>query len=108
MQQTQKVKQIEEAVSQAFAVPLSVMHDPEMRRRDVVKARQVVRYLVRQLSFLSMTQIGEQVGCHHTSVVHSCRVLNEEIGKDAQMRSIIDKLINKLLPNKLPLPRNKD
>jgi chromosomal replication initiation ATPase DnaA len=104
MKQNQIIKEIEEAVAMAFDVPVNILRSPELRRYDVVRARQVARYLAVEFTFLSKKQIGELLGCHRTSIIHSCAVLEEEMSRDDEMRSSIQTLIARLAP----LLRDKD
>jgi chromosomal replication initiation ATPase DnaA len=98
MKQNQIVKEIEGAVAMAFDVPLDILRNPDLRRFDVVRARQVARYLAVRFTFLSKKQIGDLLGCHRTSIIHSCGVLEEEMSRDDEMRSSIHALIDRLVP----------
>jgi chromosomal replication initiator protein len=56
------------------------------RSREVMLPRQVSMYLARQLTTLSLVQIGEWFGGRdHTTVLHACRKVEESLTQDAEL-----------------------
>ena len=49
------------------------------RRKEVVEPRQIVIYLLRDISDLSYPYIGEKMGRDHTTAIHSYEKINREI-----------------------------
>jgi chromosomal replication initiator protein len=54
------------------------------RKKEVVKPRQVIMYLLREDFNASYPSIGEKLGGRdHTTVIHSCEKIKEEIKTDS-------------------------
>ena len=69
----------------------------ESRRKDLVKARQITMYILRDLVKLSYPAIGEVFNNKdHTTVMHSCKKIEEEKIKDSVLNNEIESLIEKL------------
>ena len=60
------------------------------RNREVARPRQVAMYLVRELTKLSTTRIGEVFGGRdHSTVMYACEKVAELVAKDDKLRSDI-------------------
>jgi chromosomal replication initiator protein len=56
------------------------------RSREVMMPRQVSMYLARQLTGLTLGAIGEELGGRdHSTVLHACRKIEEELQTDANL-----------------------
>jgi chromosomal replication initiator protein len=55
------------------------------RLRGVLRPRQVAMYLVRELTGLSLPRIGAAFARDHTTVLHACRKVEEELEGDATL-----------------------
>ena len=65
--------------------------------RTVVRARQVGMYLARQLTPLSLTQIGTLFGGRdHTTVLYALKRIEESLGTDSCLRSDIETIRSRL------------
>ena len=65
--------------------------------RTVVRARQVGMYLARQLTPLSLTQIGTLFGGRdHTTVLYALKRIEEILGTDNGLRSDIETIRSRL------------
>jgi len=63
------------------------------RNKNIVLPRQVAMYLARTLTNLSLPEIGGFFGGKdHTTVLHSCKKIEREIGTNAQLKNTIDQL----------------
>lgn len=61
------------------------------RKKEVVKPRQVIMYILREEFNVSYPSIGEKLGGRdHTTVIHSCEKIKEEIKKNNVLESEID------------------
>lgn len=84
---------IQRCVSEEFAVSL---HDLKTRRRtkNIVLPRQIAMYLSRELTELSLPEIG---GCFggkdHTTVLHSYNKIKEGINHNETLKNKIEKVI---------------
>ena len=70
------------------------------RKKELVKPRQVVMYLLREEFKYSFTNIAEKLGHRdHTTVIYACQKVSEEVGQDPVFSQEIT-LIKDLLYNK--------
>ena len=67
------------------------------RTADLVKPRQIAMYFAKELTSLSLPEIGESFGGRdHTTVLHACRQIRTLMETDGKLREDWDKLIRKL------------
>jgi chromosomal replication initiator protein len=59
------------------------------RRKEVVEPRQIAMYLLRDMSELSYPHIGEKMGRDHTTAIHSCEKINNEINRNSTLNQKI-------------------
>lgn len=57
------------------------------RTRDIVFARQVIMFLIRRYSTLSLVNIGKRYNKDHTTVIHSLRTIGNLMETDPVVRS---------------------
>jgi len=84
---------IQKTVAQYFDISFQ---DMKARRRTkaIAYPRQIAMYLSRDLTRLSLPEIGQFFGGRdHTTVLHACEKIDKEIKSSEKMRWIIDKLI---------------
>ncbi len=56
------------------------------RRREVVRPRQVIMYILREDFSVSYPTIGSKLGGRdHTTVIHSCEKVKREVHEDAEL-----------------------
>jgi chromosomal replication initiator protein len=86
------VARIQQVVAEAHSVPVERMK-ARGRASQIARARQVAMYLTRELTHLSLAQIGEQFGGRdHTTVLHAHRKIAEEVAESSQMERDIQNL----------------
>jgi chromosomal replication initiator protein len=67
------------------------------RSKNILRPRQIAMYLTRKLTTLSLPQIGGAFGGKdHTTIMHSCKKIEQELLKDAELKDIIEKLFTVL------------
>ncbi len=84
---------IQKAVSQAYNLKIE---DFKARRRtnDVAFPRQVAMYLSRELADASLTKIGDEFGGRdHTTVMHACDRIKEEMSIKNELKEKIDEIV---------------
>ncbi len=84
---------IQRCVAEEFGLSL---HDLKTRRRtkNIVLPRQVSMYLSRELTDLSLPEIGESFGGKdHTTVLHSYNKIKEDLKKDEALRNRVERVI---------------
>jgi len=87
------IQMVQKAVAQSFNLK---MDDFKARRRtnDVAFPRQVAMYLARELADSSLTKIGDEFGGRdHTTVMHACGRIKEEISNNNILKSQINDII---------------
>jgi len=87
---------IQKIVAESFGVKPSDLKS-KRRTRTVVLPRQVAMYLCRQLAGSSLPDIGNFFGGKdHSTVIHSCKVIEEKREKDPELKVRIEMLIKQL------------
>ncbi len=84
---------IQRCVAEEFGLTL---HDLKTRRRTrhIVVPRQVAMYISRELTDLSLPEIGEYFGGKdHTTVLHSINKIKEQMTRDEALKEKIDTII---------------
>jgi chromosomal replication initiator protein len=64
------------------------------RNKNVVLARQIAMYAARELTNLSLPEIGQSFGGKdHTTVLHACNKIKENIDKDIKFKELIGRVV---------------
>ncbi len=66
------------------------------RTKAIVYPRQIAMYLCREMTDLSLPQIGDEFSRDHTTIMHAHEKITNEIDKDPQTKLLIDELKNKI------------
>ncbi len=86
------VARIQQAVAEAYGVPVEKMK-ARGRSSQIALARQVAMYFARELTPLSLAQIGEHFGGRdHTTVLHAHRKISAEALKSGQVQRDVENL----------------
>jgi len=84
---------IQRCVVEEFGISLQDLKT-KRRNKQVVFPRQIAMYLSRELTELSLPEIGELFGGKdHTTVLHSCKKIKENINNNPELKERIDKVI---------------
>jgi chromosomal replication initiator protein len=59
------------------------------RKSDIVLARQVSMYIIRNLTTLSLPEVGKIYGQHHTTVMHSVDKIEKSIHSNTELKEVI-------------------
>lgn len=90
------VNLIKEEVSSQFNIKMDDFNS-KRRTRAIAYPRQVAMYLTRELTDLSLPKIGDEFGGRdHTTVIHACDKINNDISSNGDFKDKIDYIINKL------------
>ncbi len=90
------IKEIIKIIADFYQIDESIICN-KTRRKEVVKPRQIIMYILREDFNISYPTIGDKLGGRdHTTVIHSCDKIKEDIKNDPnlvneihQIRSII-------------------
>ncbi len=91
------VKSIQEQVAAAMDVSVGEING-RRRTQAVAHARQVAMFLARELTDASLPQIGKEFGGRdHSTVIHACNKIKEQVERDASLAGTIDRLRKQLV-----------
>lgn len=90
------VESITKVVCNHFSVSEDKLRD-KTRKREIVMVRQVAMYLSKEMTRSSLKTIGLHFGGRdHSTVIHSCSTVEEEMIKDRSFKELIDYLRNQV------------
>lgn len=79
-------------VSRYYDIPVDQLVT-QKRSRDISYPRQVAMFLCRELTGMSLPRIGQVFGGRdHTTVIHACEKIQEEMDKNSELRRAITEL----------------
>lgn len=82
---TVSVKHVVSKVAEFYGIDEESIYE-KTRRREVVRPRQVIMYLLREDFSVSYPTIGSKLGGRdHTTVIHSCEKVKREVIEDAEL-----------------------
>ncbi len=91
------VDRVQRVVAAHFDLRVSDLTGPR-RPKNIAESRQIAMYLVRTLTKLPLTQIGEEFGNRdHGTVIHACKVVDARTNTDPALRPLIDTLTARIL-----------
>lgn len=84
---------IQKKVAEYFDIRVSELR-AKKRTRAIAYPRQIAMYLARDLTDYSLPEIGDQFGGRdHTTVLHACNKINNDLKKDQSIKNLLNKLI---------------
>jgi chromosomal replication initiator protein len=86
------VKDVVKIIAGFYDIPEKDIYE-KTRRKEVVRPRQVVMYLLREDFNASYPMIGKNLGGRdHTTVMHSCEKMKKDVMEDDVLRSEVEKI----------------
>jgi chromosomal replication initiator protein len=86
---TLAIADVVEKVSRYYDVDQSSIYE-KTRRKEVVKPRQIIMYILREDFQVSYPAIGKKLGGRdHTTVIHSCEKIKQELKHDSTLEEEI-------------------
>ncbi len=86
------IKDVVKTVSDYYKTEESSIYE-KTRKKEIVKARQVIMYLLREDFNVSYPLIGQKLGGKdHTTVIHSCLKIKKDIKNDPQLIQEIEQI----------------
>ena len=84
------VDEVVRRIAQYYEVAEKSIYE-KTRKKEVVKPRQIIMYILREEFSVSYPSIGEKLGGRdHTTVIHSCEKIKEEIKSNAALEQELD------------------
>jgi chromosomal replication initiator protein len=86
------IKDVVKIVSEYYQLEESSVYE-KTRKKEIVKARQVVMYLLREDFSVSYPLIGQKLGGKdHTTVMHSCLKIKNDLKNDPQLMQELEQI----------------
>ncbi|MDO8659393.1 MAG: chromosomal replication initiator protein DnaA [Candidatus Parcubacteria bacterium] len=86
------IKDVVKIVSEYYKLEGESVYE-KTRKKEIVKARQVVMYLLREDFNVSYPLIGQKLGGKdHTTVIHSCIKIKEDLKNDPQLLQELEQI----------------
>ena len=87
------IESIQKTVADFFHIKIADMHSKK-RTRNLARPRQIAMTLAKELTQMSLPNIGEAFGGRdHTTVLHACRVIQEMVQEDSKFKHDYDTLL---------------
>lgn len=84
------VEEVVRRIAQYYDVQEKSIYE-KTRKKEVVKPRQVIMYVLREEMNVSYPSIGEKLGGRdHTTVIHSCEKVKEEVKRNPSLEQEIE------------------
>ncbi|MDO8481886.1 MAG: chromosomal replication initiator protein DnaA [bacterium] len=86
------VDEVVRRVAQYYEIPEKSIYE-KTRKKEVVKPRQIIMYMLREEFNISYPSIGEKLGGRdHTTVIHSCEKIKHEMKTDPLLEQEVEHL----------------
>ena len=86
------VKDVVRTVASFYHLEEDIIYE-KTRRKEVVKPRQLIMYILREDLHVSYPTIGAKLGGRdHTTVIHSCDKVKNDLKASAELRSEVDQI----------------
>lgn len=82
---------IQKIVADYYSIAVADMK-AKKRNREISVPRQIAMMLTRELTELSLTQIGSAFNRDHTTVIHACEKITEDARSDTAMANLLEDL----------------
>ena len=91
------VEKIVDEVSRTFGVDSDDLRSQKSRRANINKPRQIAIYIVRELTTLSMENIGKEFGNrHYSTIVYTVQQVEKDIRNDPSLRNTVEDIIKNI------------
>ena len=92
------VESIMDIVAEHFGITASDILSSK-KSRNIAHPRQICMYLCRELTDVSLKDIGQKLGKRdHSTILHGCNKIAEDLKEDTSLQSVIDVLKKKINP----------
>lgn len=91
------VEKIIDEVARTFGVTSDAIRSVKNRQANLSNARHIAIYIVRQVTGLSMTAIGDEFGGrHYSTIVYTMQEVEKKIAKDSKTKEMVDDIIKNI------------
>lgn len=89
---TISAKEVVKKISEFYEVEENSIYE-KTRKKEIVKPRQLIMYILREDFGVSYPSIGEKLGGRdHTTVIHSCEKIKNDLKKDPNLGKELDQI----------------
>ncbi|PIR37263.1 MAG: chromosomal replication initiator protein DnaA [Candidatus Zambryskibacteria bacterium CG10_big_fil_rev_8_21_14_0_10_42_12] len=86
------VKDVVKTISEYYGINEESIYE-KTRKKEIIKPRQVIMYILREDFNISFPSIGQKLGGRdHTTVIHSCEKIKVDIKKDPSLTQELDQI----------------
>ncbi len=86
------IKDVVKIVADFYEIDEQIIYE-KTRRKEVVRPRQIIMYILRKDFSISYPLIGQKLGGRdHTTVIHSCEKIKNDLKKDSLLNQEIDQI----------------
>lgn len=93
------VDKVLDIVSSTFGVPVNDLKS-EKRQANIAQARQVSMYVIKEVTELTLQEIGDVFGKKHSTVLHSIDACKEKMNDDPKFKNNVNNIIRDIRENK--------
>ncbi len=87
------VDKVIEEVSRTFGVPVEDIRSKK-RDEEIANARQVAMYCMREITSMTLEDIGEEFGGrNHSTVSHSLKKVSQQMQRDQSLREMVEDIV---------------
>lgn len=91
------VEKIIEEVARVYSVTIEEIRSQHGRKANINKARHIAIYIVRELTSLSMVQIGEEFGNrHYSTIVYTVQQMEKQIKTNSSIKETVEDIIKNI------------
>jgi len=91
------VKDIVKIVSDFYSIEEESIYE-KTRRKEIIRPRQIIMYLLREDFNISYPSIGQKLGGRdHTTVIHSCEKMKNDLKEDVALSQEVSQIRNLLI-----------
>lgn len=91
------VEKIVEEVGRNYGFTSEEIRNSKSRKADLSQARHIAIYIVRNLTNLSMEEIGNEFGKrHYTTIVYTIQQMTEKMNKNTSIRETVEDIIKNI------------
>ncbi len=91
------VEKIIDEVARTFGVKSEDIRSIKNRRANLSNARHIAIYIVRELTHLSMIQIGNEFGGrHYSTIVYTIQQVEKNMAKDSKIRETVEDIVKNI------------
>ena len=95
------IKNIIEEVSKAFGISVEDIQSNK-KKAEIVNARQFAMYIMREVTNLTLDEIGRHFGNKkHSTVLYSCEAVEEKIEESAQLDAMVSDIMKNIKEEKI-------